>query len=135
MITLPTLNALLNTTSALLLLAGYVAIRRRLRHFHRAAMLAACVSSTLFLTSYLVHHARVGSTPFQGQGLARTVYFAILLPHTLLAAGLVPLAILTLVRALRGRFPEHKAVARITLPIWLFVSASGVAVYLMLYRL
>ena len=135
MLALPSLNALLNSTATALLVGGYVAIRRGARQTHRLLMLGACVCSAMFLVSYLVHHARVGSVPFTGTGPLRTVYFAVLIPHTLLAAVVVPLVIWTLARALRGSFAAHKAIARVTLPIWLFVSVSGVVVYWMLYRL
>ena len=98
-------------------------------------MLAACASSTLFLISYLVYHYQVGSVPFQGAGAIRVVYFAILISHTTLAAAVVPLALITLVRALRERFDAHRRIARWTFPIWLYVSVTGVVVYAMLYRL
>jgi uncharacterized membrane protein YozB (DUF420 family) len=132
---LPTLNAVLNTSSALLLAAGWVLIRRRRRDAHRLAMLGAFAASAAFLTSYLVYHSQVGSVRFTGQGPVRTVYFAVLLSHTLLAAVIVPLVLFTLARALRGRFDAHRALARWTLPIWMWVSVSGVVVYWMLYRL
>ena len=132
---LPTLNAALNATSAVLLLAGWWLIRRGRRGAHRRAMLAACATSTLFLVSYLTYHFQVGSVRFTGQGAVRTVYFAILVSHTVLAAAIVPLVLATLRRALRGRFEAHRALARITLPLWLWVSVSGVVVYWMLYRL
>jgi uncharacterized membrane protein YozB (DUF420 family) len=132
---LPTLNALLNTTAAVLLLSGWWSIRRGRREAHRRLMLAAFATSTLFLLSYLVYHAQVGSVRFTGQGLLRTVYFALLLSHTVLAAAIVPLVLLTLARGLRGRFEAHRRIARYALPLWLWVSASGVAVYWMLYRL
>jgi putative membrane protein len=135
MISLPALNALLNMTAATLLLGGYIAIRRGAQQIHRRLMLSACACSVLFLVTYLVHHARVGSVRFAGTGILRALYFAVLLPHTVLAAAVVPLAMVTLFRALRGRFDAHKAMARITLPVWLFVSFSGVVVYWMLYRL
>lgn len=135
MISLPALNALLNMTAATLLLGGYVAIRRGARQIHRRLMLGACACSVLFLVTYLVHHARVGSVRFGGTGILRSLYFAVLLPHTVLAAAVVPLAMVTLFRALRGRFVAHKAMARTTLPVWLFVSFSGVVVYWMLYQL
>ena len=98
-------------------------------------MLAALTSSSLFLTSYLVYHFQVGSVPFKGQGAVRTVYFAILLTHTVLAVAIVPLVGVTVVRALRGRFPAHRRIARITLPLWAYVSVTGVVIYWMLYRL
>jgi uncharacterized membrane protein YozB (DUF420 family) len=132
---LPALNAVLNTTCALLLLAGWTLVRRGRRDAHRAAMLAALAVSAAFLASYLVYHSQVGSVRFQGQGLVRTAYFALLSSHTLLAAAIVPLVAITVVRALRGRFAAHRALARWTLPLWLWVSVSGVAVYWMLYRL
>jgi len=132
---LPTLNAVLNATSAVLLLTGWWLIRHGRRVAHRRAMLAALATSTLFLVSYLAYHFEVGSVRFTGQGLIRTVYFAILVSHTLLAVAIVPLVLVTLGRALRGRFEAHRALARITLPLWLWVSLSGVVVYWMLYRL
>jgi uncharacterized membrane protein YozB (DUF420 family) len=132
---LPTLNAVLNATSALLLLAGWLLIRRGRIEAHRRAMLAAVASSTLFLVSYLVYHAQVGSVRFQGQGPIRAVYFAILITHTLLAAAIVPLVLVTLVRALKARFDRHRSLARVTLPIWSYVSVTGVVIYWMLYRL
>jgi uncharacterized membrane protein YozB (DUF420 family) len=132
---LPTLNAVLNATSGVLLLTGWWLIRRGRRMAHRRAMLAALATSTLFLVSYLAYHFEVGSVRFTGQGLVRTVYFAILIGHTLLAVAIVPLVLVTLRRALRGRFEAHRALARITLPLWLWVSVSGVVVYWMLYRL
>jgi uncharacterized membrane protein YozB (DUF420 family) len=132
---LPTLNAALNTTSAVLLLTGWWLIRRGRRDAHRRAMLAALATSTLFLVSYLAYHFQVGSVRFTGQGPIRTVYFAILVSHTVLAAAIVPLVLVTLTRALRGRFEAHRTLARVTLPLWLWVSVSGVVVYWMLYRL
>ena len=132
---LPTLNAVLNTASAVLLLTGWWLIRHGRRDAHRRAMLAALATSTLFLVSYLAYHFQVGSVRFTGQGPIRTVYFAILVSHTVLAAAIVPLVLLTLARALRGRFEAHRALARVTAPLWLWVSVSGVVVYWMLYRL
>jgi len=132
---LPTLNAVLNATSAVLLLTGWWLIRHGRRIAHRRTMLAALATSTLFLVSYLAYHFEVGSVRFTGQGLVRTLYFAILVSHTLLAVAIVPLVLVTLRRALRGRFEAHRALARITLPLWLWVSVSGVVVYWMLYRL
>jgi len=132
---LPTLNAALNTSSALLLTAGWALIRRRRRDAHRLAMLGALAASAAFLASYLVYHSEVGSVRFTGQGPVRAVYFAVLLSHTLLAAAIVPLVLITLARALRGRFDAHRALARWTLPLWMWVSVSGVVVYWMLYRL
>ena len=132
---LPTVNAILNGIAAVFLLAGWVLIRRRNMRAHRAAMLAALVCSVAFLASYLVYHAQVGSVRFQGTGAIRTVYFTVLLTHTVLAAAVPFLAAITLTRALQRRFPRHRAIARWTLPIWLYVSVTGVVVYWMLYRL
>lgn len=132
---LPALNAFLNASSALLLATGYVLIRRGRRDAHKRVMLAALASSALFLTSYLVYHAQVGSVRFRGQGAVRTVYFTILLTHTVLAVAIVPLVATTLVPALRGRFDRHRRLARITLPLWAYVSVTGVVIYWMLYRL
>lgn len=132
---LPALNATLNGLSACLLLAGWVFIKRRAIARHRACMLAAFVSSAAFLTSYVVYHLQVGSVPFQGQGLMRIVYFTILIPHVILAAAIVPLSLITLSRALAARFDRHRAIARWTLPLWLFVSVTGVIIYVMLYQL
>lgn len=132
---LPTLNACLNATTAGLLLLGWRRIRSGRRAAHRAAMLAALATSALFLVSYLVYHFQVGSVRFTGAGWLRSVYLAVLLSHTVLAAVIVPLALVTASRALRGRFELHRAIARYTLPVWLWVSVSGVVVYWMLYRL
>lgn len=132
---LPHLNALLNSVSALLLLAGYLFIRRRRMDAHRRCMLAALGSSALFLVSYLIYHFSVGSVRFQGQGWPRTVYFAVLVSHTVLATAIVPLVLVTVTRALRRRFDRHRAIARWTLPLWLYVSVTGVVVYWMLYRM
>jgi uncharacterized membrane protein YozB (DUF420 family) len=132
---LPTLNAALNATSAVLLVAGYVLIRAGRRQAHRRAMLAAVTCSALFLVSYLIYHAQVGSVRFQGQGWIRTVYFAILLTHTVLAAAIVPLVLVTLARGLQGRFDRHRRIARVTFPLWAYVSVTGVVIYVMLYRL
>lgn len=132
---LPALNAVLNASSAALLATGYVLIRRGHRAAHHRAMLAALGCSALFLTSYLVYHAQVGSVRFRGQGPVRTAYFTILLTHTVLAVVIVPLVAMTLVPALRGRFDRHRRLARITLPLWAYVSVTGVVIYWMLYRL
>jgi len=132
---LPTLNATLNGVSALLLAAGFLCIRRRKVGAHRACMISACLASGLFLASYLVYHYHVGSVRFMGQGWVRPAYFAILASHTVLAAAVPPLALLTLARALRGRFDRHARLARVTLPIWLYVSVTGVIIYIMLYHL
>lgn len=132
---LPTLNAALNATAGLLLVAGWFLIRSGRRDAHRRVMTSAFVCSALFLVSYLVYHAQVGSVKFQGQGAVRTVYFTILLTHTVLAAFVAPLAIATFLKARAGNFVTHKRLARITLPIWLYVSITGVVIYLMLYVL
>jgi uncharacterized membrane protein YozB (DUF420 family) len=132
---LPTVNAALNATAALLLVVGYFFIRRGMVRQHRACMIAAFIVSTLFLASYLTYHAQAGSRRFTGTGTIRTVYLTILMTHTVLAALVPPLAIVTLARALRGHFDRHVPLARWTLPIWLYVSVTGVIVYLMLYRL
>ena len=132
---LPALNATLNATSAVLLTIGYVFIRRGHIRRHRAMMISACVVSTLFLISYVIYHANIGSKPFQGHGPIRIVYFTILLTHVVLAAAIVPLVLVTLLRGLRSRFDAHVRIARWTLPLWLYVSVTGVIVYLMLYRM
>ncbi len=132
---LPALNATLNAVAAGLLVIGWVLIRRGHVKAHRAVMIAALVCSVAFLTSYLIYHYQVGSVRFQGTGAARTVYFTILISHTILAAAVPVLAVITVVRAVRRKFAEHKAIARWTLPIWLYVSVTGVAVYWMLYRM
>lgn len=132
---LPALNAALNAGSALFALAGFLLIRRGRREAHRRAMLGALLCSTLFLGSYLVYHAQVGSVRFAGQGPVRSVYFTILISHTLLAVLVVPLVAVTLRHALGQRFDRHRRVARITLPLWGYVSATGVVVYFMLYHL
>jgi uncharacterized membrane protein YozB (DUF420 family) len=132
---LPALNASLNALSAVLLLLGYACIRRRRIAAHRAFMLAAVTSSTLFLVSYLVYHFQVGSVRFRGEGTIRTVYLAILASHTVLAVVVVPLVLTALYRAWKGRFEDHRRIARVTLPIWAYVSVTGVVVYWMLYRL
>jgi uncharacterized membrane protein YozB (DUF420 family) len=132
---LPTLNASLNATAAVLLLWGWWLIRRGRREGHRRAMLGAVATSAVFLASYLVYHHEVGSVRFQGEGAVRFVYFAILLSHTILAAAIVPLVLVTLARAARGRFAAHRSIARYALPLWIYVSVTGVVVYWMLYRL
>lgn len=132
---LPTLNALLNATSGLLLSAGYVMIRRGRIDAHRRCMLAACTASVLFLISYVIYHLDVGSVPYTGQGGARVFYFAVLISHIILAAAIAPLAIITVMHALRERFDRHRRIARWTLPIWLYVSVTGLIVYVMLYLL
>jgi uncharacterized membrane protein YozB (DUF420 family) len=132
---LPAVNAFLNASSAALLATGYALIRQGRRDAHRRTMLAAVACSALFLTSYLVYHFHVGSVRFRGQGPIRTVYFSILITHTILAVTIVPLVAATLVPALRGRFDRHRRLARITLPLWAYVSVTGVVIYLMLYRM
>lgn len=132
---LPSLNALLNASAALLLIAGYALIRQGRKRAHRSVMLAAFSVSVLFLISYLVYHFQAGTVRFQGTGALRTVYLTILATHTVLAAAVPPLAVITLTRGLRARYPAHRRIARWTLPIWLYVSLTGVVVYWMLYRL
>ena len=132
---LPLLNAILNGISALLLSSGYIAIRWQRVSLHKLCMLSACVTSTLFLTSYLVYHYYSGSRPFPGQGGIRVVYFAILISHTILATVIVPMVILTLYRALASQWQKHQRLARWTLPLWLYVSVTGVVIYIMLYQL
>jgi len=133
----PVINATLNGTSAVLIATGRGLIRRGRVTAHRACMIAAVACSTAFLLSYVWYHALMGwgSVRFQGQGMVRPVYFTILISHTLLAAVVVPLVIVTLVRGLRARFDRHRAIARWTYPIWLYVSVTGVVIYVMLYHL
>jgi putative membrane protein len=130
----PVINATLNGLSAVLLLVGYQFIRRGRMAAHRAFMIAALISSSLFLTSYLYYHAHVGSVHFQGRGWARTIYFTLLTTHTILAIVILPLVVITLSRALRQRFDKHRAIARWTFPLWLYVSVTGVVIYFMLYH-
>ncbi len=132
---LPAINATLNASSAVLLTIGWLLIRARRREAHRKVMLAAFAMSILFLISYLVYHFNVGSVRFQRTGAIRTIYLAILLTHTVLAATVPFLAVITLRRAWAARFDQHRRIARITLPIWLYVSVTGVVVYWMLYRM
>lgn len=131
---LPTLNAALNASAAVAMLVGVVAIRRGRVSVHRACMLTAVGLSILFLGSYLVYHAQVGSRPYAGGGWVRTLYFAILLTHTVLAVAIVPMVATTLYRALRRQFARHARLARVTFPVWLYVSVTGVVVYWMLYH-
>jgi uncharacterized membrane protein YozB (DUF420 family) len=131
---LPHLNAALNATAAVLLTTAWVFIRSGRIAAHRRTMIAAFVTSSLFLTSYVIYHAQVGSKLFPGTGLARTIYFSILIPHVVLAAVVLPLAIVTLRRGLRRDDKRHRRIARWTLPLWLFVSVTGVVVYVMLYQ-
>ena len=132
---LPALNATLNGVAALFLLAGYLCIRTGRREMHKRCMLGALTASALFLTSYVVYHAQAGSRPFAGVGAVRIVYFAILLTHVVLAAAILPLALVTTSRGLRSHFERHVRIARWTLPIWLYVSVTGVVIYLMLYQI
>jgi len=132
---LPAVNATLNATAAVLLVCGYILIRRRQKQAHKRVMLAAFVTSGVFLACYLIYHWQVGSVHFPHTGALRTVYLTILTTHTALAATVPVLAIITLSRGLSGRFDKHRAIARWTLPIWLYVSVTGVVVYLMLYKM
>jgi uncharacterized membrane protein YozB (DUF420 family) len=131
---LPTVNALLNGTAGVLLAIGWTCIRRGRVDAHRRCMLAAFTASCLFLVSYVAYHAQAGSRPFTGQGLARSVYFTILITHVVLAAAIVPLALVTLRRALGGDYVRHRRIARWTFPVWMYVSITGVVIYLMLYH-
>src|SRR5690242_2824382 len=131
----PAIDAVLNGTSAVLLVTAHRMIKRGQMAAHRALMLTAVGTSTLFLISYLYYHAHVGSVRFQGHGWSRPVYFSILISHTTLAIAIVPLVIITLIRALRERFDRHRAIARWTYPLWLYVSITGVVIYVMLYHL
>ena len=131
----PVINATLNGTSAVLLLVGHSLIKRGRMAAHRAVMISAIVTSSLFLISYLYYHYHVGSVRFPGHGWSRPVYYTILISHTLLAITIVPLVIITLIRALRERFDRHAAIARWTYPLWLYVSVTGVVIYFMLYHL
>ena len=131
----PVIDAVLNGTSAVLLVIGRGFIMRKRMAAHRAVMIAALVSSSLFLISYLYYHYHVGSVRFTGQGWIRPLYFAVLITHTVLAGTVVPLVIVTLARGLRERFDRHKAIARWTYPIWLYVSVTGVVIYVLLYHL
>ncbi|MEO8189626.1 MAG: DUF420 domain-containing protein [Acidobacteriota bacterium] len=135
LIDVPAWNAVLNASSALFLLLGYVAVRGGSVETHRRWMLAAATTSTVFLASYLAYHARVGSVRFTGQGTVRTVYFSILLTHTVLAVVIVPLVLRTLYLGLKRQDDRHRRIARWTFPLWLYVSVTGVVVYWMLYRL
>lgn len=130
---LPALNAILNATSAVLLMIGFMHIKRGRIDAHRRVMLMAFAVSGLFLLSYVIYHAQIGSKPYPGVGMMRTIYFSILIPHVILAATVLPLALVTLSRGLRMDVKRHRQIAKITLPIWMFVSVTGVIVYLMLY--
>ncbi|HEX7779358.1 MAG TPA: DUF420 domain-containing protein [Vicinamibacterales bacterium] len=131
---LPSVNAALNLTSTILLVTAWYFIRNRRIQAHRRCMIAAFVTSALFLISYVTYHAQIGSRPFPGTGAIRVVYFSILIPHVILAAAVLPLAIITLRRGLRRDDERHRRLAKVTLPIWLFVSVTGVIVYVMLYQ-
>ena len=131
---LPAVNASLNALSGILLLTGYAMIRTRRIQQHRRCMVAAFITSSVFLVCYLVYHAQVGSVPFTRQGFVRPMYFTILVTHVTLAVVVVPLALVTLSRGLKGRYPQHVRIARWTFPIWLYVSVTGVLVYVLLYQ-
>jgi uncharacterized membrane protein YozB (DUF420 family) len=133
--TLPALDASLNAISGILLLTGRLSIRHRHLASHRACMLAAFCASALFLACYLVYHATAGSRPFPGVGFVRPVYFTLLISHVLLAASMLPLALVTLSRGLRGQYDRHVRIARWTFPIWVYVSATGIVIYVMLYQM
>jgi uncharacterized membrane protein YozB (DUF420 family) len=132
---LPAVNAILNATAAVLLVWGYILIRRHRQQTHKRVMIAAFATSCVFLVCYIIYHAQVGSVRFQHPGAIRVVYLSILATHTVLAACVPVLAIITLRRGLAARFDKHRAIARWTLPIWLYVSVTGVVVYLMLYKM
>lgn len=132
---LPALNAALNATATIFLTAGYVMIRQGRRALHKKCMLTALAASALFLASYLVYHYHVGSRPFPGRGVIRGIYFAVLISHVVLAATILPLALATTVRGLRAQYDRHVRIARWTLPLWLYVSVTGVVIYVMLYQL
>ena len=131
---LPAVNASLNALSGILLLVGYALIRARRIEQHRRCMMAAFATSAVFLVCYIVYHVQVGSVRFARQGFVRPVYFTILVTHVILAAAVVPLAVITLSRGLQARFPQHIRIARWTFPIWLYVSVTGVLVYILLYQ-
>ena len=131
---LPAVNASLNAVSGILLVCGYTLMRMKRIELHRKVMIAAFATSSLFLICYVIYHAQVGSVPFTRHGLVRPLYFGILITHVTLAAAVLPLAVITLSRGLKARFDRHKAIARWTLPIWLYVSVTGVLVYVLLYQ-
>ena len=133
--TLPHLNAALNALSTMLLVTGWLLIKRRRIAQHRRVMIAAVATSAAFLTSYVIYHANAGSKPFPGTGVVRTVYFAVLIPHVILAAAVLPPILVTFARGLRRDDVRHRRIARWTLPVWLYVSVTGVIVYVMLYRM
>ena len=132
---LPALNASLNALATLFLLVGYVFIRQKRIAAHRVCMIGALAMSALFLTSYVIYHANVGSRPFTGTGAIRIVYFTVLITHVLLAIAIVPMVLVTVSRALSRRFDRHRRIARVTWPLWMYVSITGVIVYVMLYRM
>jgi len=132
---LPALNASLNALATLFLVAGFVFIKRRQIDAHRRSMFGALLASAAFLVSYVIYHYHAGSRPFTGTGLVRVVYFAILISHVVLATAIVPLVLITVSRALTQRFDTHRRIARITWPLWMYVSVTGVVVYLMLYQM
>ncbi|MSO45961.1 MAG: DUF420 domain-containing protein [Acidobacteria bacterium] len=132
---LPAVNATLNALAAILLTTGYVMIRRGRRELHKQCMLAALATSSLFLVCYVTYHLNTGSRPFPGRGVIRVVYFAILITHVVLAVTILPLALTTAARGLAAQYDRHARIARWTLPLWLYVSVTGVVIYLMLYRL
>ncbi len=132
---LPAVNASLNAISTVLLITGWVLIKRGDRRKHKACMISALITSALFLTSYVIYHAQVGSVPFRGTGWIRTLYFSVLIPHVILAAAIVPPILITASRGLTAKYDKHGRIARWTLPLWLYVSVTGVIVYLMLYQL
>ena len=131
----PALNATLNATSLVLLTAGWFLIKSGRRQAHKWCMIAALVMSAAFLTSYVIYHLQVGSVPFQKTGWIRTLYFLVLIPHIILAIAIVPMILITVSRALSNKFDRHKKIAKITLPLWLYVSVTGVIVYVMLYQM
>ena len=131
---LPAINASLNALSGVLLVIGYTLMRMRRIEQHRRVMIAAFITSSLFLVCYVIYHAQVGSVRFTRQGFVRPLYFTILITHVTLAAAVLPMAIVTLTRGLKGRYPRHRAIARWTFPVWLYVSVTGVLVYVLLYQ-
>ena len=132
---LPAVNAALNTLATLFLVLGYIQIKRGHWQIHKRLMLCAMTTSAIFLISYLIYHFNIGSKPFTGLGIVRIIYFVILISHVVLAVTILPLALITVARGLRGQNERHRRIARVTLPLWLYVSVTGVVVYLMLYQL
>ena len=131
---LPAVNASLNAVSGILLVCGYTLMRMKRIELHRKVMIAAFATSSLFLICYVIYHAQVGSVRFTREGFVRTLYYTILITHVMLAVAVVPLAVITLTRGLEGRYPQHRRIARWTFPIWLYVSVTGVLVYVLLYQ-